>query len=167
MKVNQFVLTMDALPQNEAFARTVVASFCLNAQPTLEEISDVKTAVSEAVTNSIVHAYENKGIGKIKIKCKLNKNVLEVEVSDSGKGIEDVEKAKEPFFTTRPEEERSGMGFTVMESFMDSLNIVSELGFGTKVKMTKIFNSNSKEQKFTPTTNKKEVVDYVIARRNC
>jgi len=100
MKVNQFNLTMEAMPENESFARTVVAAFCLEAKPTLEEISDVKTAVSEAVTNAIVHAYENNG-GKIKIKCTLKKNKLEVEITDFGKGIEDIEKAKEPFFTTR------------------------------------------------------------------
>ncbi len=139
MRINQFVLTMDALGENESFARTVVASFCLNAKPTLEEISDVKTAVSEAVTNAIVHAYANRESGKIKIKCKLDKNKLLIEISDSGVGIADVEKAKEPFFTTRPEEERSGMGFTVMESFMDSLKVVSEAGKGTTVYMTKVF----------------------------
>lgn len=157
MKVNEFVLTMDALPQNESFARTVVASFCLELKPTLEEISDVKTAISEAVTNAIVHAYDNKG-GKIKIKCKLNKHKLYVEISDNGKGIEDIEKAKEPFFTTRPDEERSGMGFTVMESFMDELVIESVKDKGTKVKMTKTFGVEN--------INQAGSAPYVVARSN-
>lgn len=147
MKINQFVLTMDAQPENESFARTVVASFCLNANPTLEEISDVKTAVSEAVTNAIVHAYAGRESGKIKIKCKLNKNKLSIEISDSGVGIADVEKAKEPFFTTKPDEERSGMGFTVMESFMDSLKVVSEENKGTTVYMSKLFGQESANAK--------------------
>ncbi len=158
MKDNEFVLTLKALGENESFARTVVAAFCLEAKPTLEELSDIKTAVSEAVTNAIVHAYDGAD-GKIKIKCKISKNKLTIEVSDFGKGIEDVEKAKEPFYTTRPEEERSGMGFTVMESFMDSLEITSKLGVGTKVKMTKTFGVVEPKENF-------EREEYAIARRN-
>ena len=124
-------------PNNEAFARIAVASFIANLDPTVEEMSDVKTAVSEAVTNSIIHGYENeKGIVKIKVGI-INKTV-EIEVIDRGKGIEDIEKAKEPLYTTKPELERSGMGFTIMESFMDEMHIESIIGKGTTVFMKKI-----------------------------
>ncbi len=124
-------------PNNEAFARIAVASFIANLDPTVEEMSDVKTAVSEAVTNSIIHGYENeKGIVKIKVGI-INKTV-EIEVIDRGKGIEDIEKAKEPLYTTKPELERSGMGFTIMESFMDEMHVESIIGKGTTVFMKKI-----------------------------
>ena len=123
-------------PNNEAFARIAVASFIANLDPTVEEMSDVKTAVSEAVTNSIIHGYENeKGIVKIKVGI-INK-IVEIEVIDRGKGIEDIEKAKEPLYTTKPELERSGMGFTIMESFMDEMHVESIIGKGTTVFMKK------------------------------
>ncbi|HLR35972.1 MAG TPA: anti-sigma F factor [Tissierellales bacterium] len=123
---------------NEAFARVVVSAFAAQLDPTIEEISDIKTAVSEAVTNSVIHGYEN-GEGIIIVESWIKGNKVEIVVSDNGNGIEDIEKALEPFYTSKPELERSGMGFTVMETFMDSLEVYSESGKGTKVKMTKTF----------------------------
>ena len=126
--------------QNEGFARVGVASFASQLDPTLEEISDVKTAVSEAVTNAIIHGYEN-GEGIINIEVTLTGNELTLTVSDSGVGIEDLELAMQPLYTSRPDLERSGMGFTVMETFMDSLKVESNKGKGTKVIMKKKFKS--------------------------
>jgi stage II sporulation protein AB (anti-sigma F factor) len=123
---------------NEAFARIAVAAFASQLDPTIEEIADIKTSVSEAVTNSIIHAYpETEGI--VKIKARLFENEIEIEISDNGEGIENIEEAKEPLYTTRGNLERSGMGFTIMESFMDSLKVESVLGLGTKVIMGKKF----------------------------
>ncbi len=127
---------------NEAFARITVAAFASGLDPTIEEISDIKTAVSEAVTNSIIHGYENNE-GIIKINCKIDKRKIIIEISDTGKGIENIDIAKEPLYTTKPELERSGMGFTIMESFMDELKIESILGLGTKVTMTKTIKENT------------------------
>lgn len=121
---------------NEAFARVAVAAFAAQLDPTIEELADIKTAVSEAVTNSIIHGYEDKQ-GIIKIVCRLKENEIIIEISDTGKGIEDIEAAKEPLYTTKPNLERSGMGFTIMESFMDSMEIESIVGLGTKVTMSK------------------------------
>lgn len=126
--------------QNEGFARVGVASFASQLDPTLEELSDVKTAVSEAVTNSIIHGYEN-GDGIIIIEVTLAGNELTLTVSDTGVGIEDLELAMQPLYTSRPDLERSGMGFTVMETFMDSMKVESIKGKGTKVIMKKIFKS--------------------------
>lgn len=126
--------------QNEGFARVGVASFASQLDPTLEEISDVKTAVSEAVTNAIIHGYEN-GDGTIIIEVTLTGNELTLTISDNGVGIEDLELAMQPLYTSRPDLERSGMGFTVMETFMDSLKVESIKGKGTKVIMKKIFKS--------------------------
>lgn len=125
---------------NEAFARITVASFAAQLDPSIEEISDIKTAVSEAVTNSIIHGYDNK-IGIIHIECTLFANSIEIIITDDGKGIENIEKAKEPLYTTKPELERSGMGFTIMENFMDELKIESVLGEGTKITMKKVINN--------------------------
>ena len=133
---NQMIVEFDSISKNESFARVVVAAFVARLDPTLEEISDVKTAVSEAVTNAIVHGYEDK-TGIVTLICKIHENEVYIEVSDSGKGIENVEMAKQPLYTTRPNLERSGMGFTIMESFMDELNVQSILGLGTKVTMKK------------------------------
>lgn len=121
---------------NEAFARIAVAAFASQLDPTIEEIADIKTSVSEAVTNSIIHAYpESEGI--VKIRARLFENEIEIEISDSGEGISNIEEAKEPLYTTKGNMERSGMGFTIMESFMDSLKVESVLGLGTKVTMGK------------------------------
>jgi stage II sporulation protein AB (anti-sigma F factor) len=137
---NEMILEIPSKSQNEAFARSVVGAFASQLDPTIEEISDVKTAVSEAVTNAIIHGYEN-GHGFIKIIAKIEDNMLKVEVTDEGRGIEDVNIARQPLFTSKPELERSGMGFTVMETFMDNVEVFSELGKGTRVVMTKTFNS--------------------------
>ena len=134
--LNSMELIIDAKSQNEKFARSVVGAFFAQLNPTLEQLEDVKTAVSEAVTNCIVHAYESKQEGKIHISCQLTADTLFVEIVDFGKGIEDVEKAMQPFFTTVSTGERSGMGFTVMQAFCDSVEVTSQQG-KTSVKLTK------------------------------
>ena len=132
--INQTSIKFDSRSVNEGFARMAVAVFVSQLDPTLEELGDIKTAVSEAVTNAIVHAYPN-SLGKISIKARiLEDRVLEVVVRDWGAGINDVEKAMEPLYTTGGEE-RSGMGFTIMESFTDQLKVRSEPGKGTRVTM--------------------------------
>ena len=133
-------LIIDSNSQNEAFARTVVAAYITRLDPTLEELADVKTAVSEAVTNSIIHGYENKKDGIIRIEACISGNNVTIKIVDFGKGMTDVEKAMEPLYTSRPDLERSGMGFTVMETFMDTLEVTSEEGKGTTVIMSKKFN---------------------------
>lgn len=121
---------------NEGFARMTVAGFVSALDPTIEELADIKTAVSEAVTNAIVHAYENDA-GKITIKAQMIDRTIIIQVKDNGKGIEDISKAKEPLYTSKPDLERSGMGFTVMESFMDKLTVRSKVGKGTTIIMRK------------------------------
>lgn len=133
---NEMIVEFSSVAQNESFARMVVAAFITGTNPTLEEVSDVKTAVSEAVTNSIIHGYEQKD-GMIRIKAKVNGRQIYLEIIDEGKGIEDVEKAMEPMYTTKPGEDRSGMGFSFMEAFMDKLEVQSTYGKGTVVKMWK------------------------------
>lgn len=140
--MNQMQLKFISGSENEIFARNVVAAFALPLNPTLSELSDVKTAVSEAVTNAIVHGYAGKE-GWITVECTLEGTTLHITVSDSGKGIEDVEQALTPFFTTMPEEERSGMGFTIMQTFMTSFSVESKLGEGTTVKMSKQFGAEA------------------------
>ena len=134
---NEMKLEFVSKSNNEAFARITVAAFISQLDPTIEELADIKTAVSEAVTNSIIHAYED-DTGTITIKCKLFGNSALIEISDNGKGIENVEMAKEPLYTSKPNLERSGMGFTIMESFMDEMKVESILGLGTKVTMKKV-----------------------------
>ena len=136
MHNNYVYIKIPSLSVNESFARAAVAAFCSSLNPTMNEISDIKTAVSEAVTNAVVHAYEDE-IGEIEIQCRIKGQVVEIIIEDFGCGIADVEKAREPLFTTRPELERSGMGFSVMESFMDELVILSEKDVGTKVILRK------------------------------
>jgi stage II sporulation protein AB (anti-sigma F factor) len=137
---NYMDLKIPSKSQNEAFARVVVAAFASQLDPTIEELADVKTAVSEAVTNAIIHGYDNSE-GIITIKCQLTEDGIEVEVSDSGRGIEDIAQARQPLYTSRPELERSGMGFTVMETFMDELEVYSTKDQGTTVIMRKKFAS--------------------------
>lgn len=139
---NNMKIELEALPENEGFARVAVAAFITPLNPTMEEISDVKTAVSEAVTNAVIHAYEERG-GKIAIRCGLEKDLLHMEIEDWGKGIENVEQAMEPLFTTRPDLERSGMGFAFMEAFMDGLEVESVPGKGTTVIMEKKLGNSS------------------------
>lgn len=147
---NEMEITFDAISDNEAFARVAVSAFVAHLDPTLEELADIKTAVSEAVTNAIIHGYENlqnyktlKGRqavyhgGKVSVRCVLDEDTLHIEVRDQGKGISNVEQAMEPLFTTKPELERSGMGFAFMEAFMDDLEVESEPGKGTTVRMKK------------------------------
>ena len=129
-------LIIDSKSENESFARVAVAAFCTRLDPTLEEITDIKTAVSEAVTNCIVHGYEG-GKGKIYINVNITGNTAEVIVKDYGVGIENIEKAMEPLYTTKPEQERSGMGFSFMEAFMDELEVSSARNKGTTVIMRK------------------------------
>lgn len=133
---NEMKLEFISKSTNEAFARVAVAAFASQLDPTIEELADIKTAVSEAVTNCIIHGYETKQ-GIVKIVGRLRENEIILEISDNGKGIENIDIAKEPLYTTKPNLERSGMGFTIMESFMDSMEIESIVGLGTKVTMSK------------------------------
>ena len=134
--MNELHVSFPAVSQNEALARGVAAQFLRLSDPTLEELSDVRTAVSEAVTNAVVHAYGNRG-GTVDMLLRMDDGVLTVAVSDKGRGIEDVEAARQPFFTTAPEDERSGLGFVVMEAFMDSVDVRSQPCMGTTVTMKK------------------------------
>lgn len=129
---------MESRSHNEQFARVVVAVFASRLDPTVEELNDIKTAVSEAVTNAIIHGYEEKdGWVEMEVSVDTTARELTVTVSDAGRGIEDIEKAREPFFTTKGENERSGMGFSFMEAFMDTLEVESEAGRGTRIRMSK------------------------------
>lgn len=130
MNTNKMILTIEAKSQNESFARSVVAAFFSQLNPTIEQIEDLKTAVSEAVTNSIVHGYQGSQQGKIEIKCMIHyeEKFLQVQIVDYGKGIDDVQKAMQPFYTTVESGERSGMGFTVMQAFCDKVEVASENG---------------------------------------
>lgn len=145
--INQNEMKLEFLSKsnNEAFARITVAAFVASLDPTIEEISDIKTAVSEAVTNSIVHGYEDR-LGIINLRCKINDREVTIEISDNGKGIENIEMAKQPLYTSKPNLERSGMGFTIMESFMDELQVESVLGLGTKITMKKTIKEQPKEE---------------------
>ena len=134
--INEMKLKFTSLSENESFARLAVASFCSAKFNDIEDISDIKTAVSEAVTNSIVHGYQNT-MGEIEINCSLTDERAEIEIVDYGIGIADVNNAMKPFFTTKPEMERSGMGFTVMEGFMDKVLVESKTNVGTKVTLIK------------------------------
>ena len=133
---NSMTLTFSSFAANEAFARTAVAAFILPLDPTVSEITDIKTAVSEAVTNAIIHGYESSS-GDIVLMCSYEGRDIYIEISDRGKGINDVQKAMTPLYTSRPELERSGLGFTVMETFMDSLKVDSAPGQGTRITMAK------------------------------
>ena len=133
---NEMMIEFDSRSCNEGFARVAVAAFCTQMNPTLEEVADLKTAISEAITNAIIHGYDNE-VHKIRIECKIAGHDLYVTVIDHGKGIPDVKKAMEPLYTTRPELERSGMGFAFMEAFMDEIAVVSQPGVGPEVHMKK------------------------------
>lgn len=135
--LNEIKLSFPSISENERFSRLVVSGFASQLDPQVDEISDIKTAVSEAVTNSIVHAYKNE-IGKIELVARIYEdNVIYIKIKDHGCGIPDIKKAMEPLFTTSPEEERAGLGFAVMESFMDKLKVLSKEGKGTSVILTK------------------------------
>lgn len=140
---NEMELIFDSLSANEGFARVAVAAFMTQLNPTVEEVEDVKTAISEAVTNAVIHGYENQ-VHKIFIRCRIEEQTMFIEVEDKGKGIDDVEKAMEPLFTTKPEMERSGMGFSFMEAFMDDVCVESTPNEGTVVKMKKTMGKGRK-----------------------
>ena len=140
---NEMEIRFDSRSENEGFARVSVASFLTQLNPTVEEVADVKTAVSEAVTNAIIHGYEQR-VETVRIHCSIENQLFTVEISDRGRGIANVEKAMEPMFTTKPEDDRSGMGFSFMEAFMDSVEVESKVGEGTSVKMTKTIGKGSR-----------------------
>lgn len=136
IKTNRMRMDFESNSENEALARMAVATFIMPLDPTLEELNDIKTAVSEAVTNAIIHGYENTN-GQVHMECEIRNDTLIITVSDNGKGIENVEQAMEPMYTTKPEMGRSGMGFVFMDIFMDSLRVQSSKGLGTTVTMIK------------------------------
>lgn len=142
---NEMKLEFISKSSNEAFARIAVAAFASQLDPTIEELADIKTAVSEAVTNCIIHGYEDT-MGIVKIDCKLKGNCIEIQIADSGKGIEDIELARKPLYTTKANLERSGMGFTIMESFMDEVKIESIPEMGTKITMKKYISTEQVEK---------------------
>ena len=139
---NEMTIQFKAISENEAFARVVAATFVSQLNPTVSDITDIKTAVSEAVTNAIIHGYENKE-GIVTLFCGYIEDKVSIIVTDKGKGIKNIEQARQPLYTSKPELERSGMGFTVMETFMDDMIVESVVGVGTKITMTKIINRDT------------------------
>lgn len=135
--LNYMKLEIPAQSLNESFARSTIAAFAFSLNPTMEEINDIKTAVSEAVTNCVIHAYEDKKLGTISITSRLYTDMIEIIICDTGKGITDIDKAIQPFYTTSTDGERSGMGFTMIKALMDSLIVESTIGVGTTLIMTK------------------------------
>ena len=133
---NEMTIIFDSRPENEGLARIAAAAFCTQLNPTLEEVADLKTAVSEAVTNCIIHGYQGE-VNKIRMKCVRKERTIYLDIEDDGIGIENVEKAMEPLYTTRADQDRSGMGFTFMEAFMDEVKVTSQVGKGTCVHMSK------------------------------
>ena len=133
---NEMTIIFDSRPENEGLARVTAAAFCTQLNPTLEEVSDLKTAVSEAVTNCIIHGYQGE-VHKIRMKCVRRERTIYLDIEDDGVGIADVQKAMEPLYTTRADQDRSGMGFTFMEAFMDEVKVTSQVGKGTCVHMSK------------------------------
>lgn len=137
METNKMKISFLSVPENESFARVAVSAFAVQLNPTLDVLADIKTAVSEAVTNAIVHGYRDE-LGEVEIECGLfPEGILKISVMDRGCGMEDVAKAMEPFYTSQPEKERSGMGFSVMQTFMDKVDVISSPDQGTKVLMEK------------------------------
>lgn len=134
---NSMTLQFDSRSENESFARITVAAFVAQLDPTLEELTEIKTVISEAVTNAIIHGYDNRPDGLITITASIRGDTVFISVRDEGQGIEDVEQAKQPLYTSKPELERSGMGFTIIENFMDEMEIDSGIGQGTTVRMAK------------------------------
>ncbi|GEO25743.1 anti-sigma F factor [Alicyclobacillus acidoterrestris] len=142
VQVNNYLrLQFPSRSENESLARVAVASFVAQLDPTMEELTELKTAVSEAVTNAIIHGYEDRD-GEVRIECALTDNTVTIVIEDEGVGIPDVEEARQPMYTSRPELERSGMGMTIMESFVDSLEVESTIGRGTRVTMIKTFGAD-------------------------
>ena len=151
---NEMKLEFISKASNESFARITVAAFAAQLDPSIEELADIKTAVSEAVTNCIIHAYENR-LGVVRLSARLKEDEIIIEISDHGRGIENIEMAKEPLYTTKPNLERSGMGFTIMESFMDDVKIESVVKLGTKVTMSK------KIKKIEENTSEEKNIDFI------
>ena len=145
MYENEMHVQFSALSQNEAFARVIASAFASQMNPTLEEITDIRTAVSEAVTNAIIHAYERRADGVVYMDASIHDAVFEIAVRDTGKGIDDVALAMQPFYTSMPNLERSGMGFSVMEAFMDGVVVESQPGKGTNVIMRKIITGEEED----------------------
>ena len=133
---NEMTIIFDSRPENDGLARVAAAAFCTQLNPTLEDVADLKTAVSEAVTNCIIHGYQGE-VHKIRMKCVRKERTIYLDIEDDGIGIADVEKAMEPLYTTRADQDRSGMGFTFMEAFMDEVKVTSQVGKGTCVHMSK------------------------------
>lgn len=134
---NEMKIQFSALSQNESFARVTVAAFVAQLDPTMDELTEIKTVVSEAVTNSIIHGYENNPSGLVYIEVTIEDGFIEMTIKDEGIGISDVEEAMQPLFTTKPDLERSGMGFTIMENFMDNVEVFSQPGLGTEIRLRK------------------------------
>jgi stage II sporulation protein AB (anti-sigma F factor) len=134
---NEMKIQFSALSQNESFARVTVAAFVAQLDPTMDELTEIKTVVSEAVTNSIIHGYENDGSGLVYINVTIEDGYVDMTIKDEGIGISDVEEAMQPLFTTKPDLERSGMGFTIMENFMDEVEVFSQPGLGTEIRLRK------------------------------
>lgn len=134
---NFMTLQFASRSENESFARVTVAAFVSQLDPTLDELTDIKTVVSEAVTNSIIHGYDNRPDGVVKIAAEIEQDTVFITVEDQGAGIVDLEQAKQPLYTSKPELERSGMGFTIMENFMDEVEITTAIGVGTRIRMKK------------------------------
>ncbi|RPF55715.1 anti-sigma F factor [Aquisalibacillus elongatus] len=139
---NYMKVDFSAKSENESFARVTVASFIAQLDPTVDELTEIKTVVSEAVTNAIIHGYEESEEGLVTLECSIVNSEVELKIMDHGRGIEDVDEAVQPMYTSKPELERSGMGFTIMENFMDDLTIDSQVGYGTTVRLKKKFNQN-------------------------
>jgi len=143
MSSNDMKIVFSARSENEKFARMAVASFIAYLDPTVEELNEIKTAVSEAVTNCIIHGYNHDASKQVELAVSIEDTMVTIQITDEGKGIEDIELAREPLFTTMPDGERAGMGFTIMESFVDGFEVESELGKGTSVRMRRrILSSN-------------------------
>jgi stage II sporulation protein AB (anti-sigma F factor) len=136
-ETNEMKLTFSARSENEAFARVAVAAFISQLDPTMDELNDLKTVVSEAVTNAIIHGYDSDPGGMVTIEATINGDMVKLSIKDNGNGIEDLDLARQPLYTSKPELERSGMGFTIMENFMDGFEVSSEPGKGTSIAMTK------------------------------
>jgi stage II sporulation protein AB (anti-sigma F factor) len=134
---NFMALQFASRSENESFARVTVAAFVSQLDPTLEQLNDLKTVVSEAVTNAVIHGYNNRADCVISIEAEIDGDTVFLTIEDQGEGIEDLEQAKQPLYTTKPELERSGMGFTIMENFMDEIEVTTAVGIGTKIKMKK------------------------------
>jgi len=145
---NAMTLQFPSLSENESFARVAVAAFVSQLDPTLDELMDIKTVVSEAVTNAIIHGYEGRPDGIVTVRATIEGETVRIEVEDQGKGIEDIEQARQPLYTSKPELERSGMGFTIIENFMDETEIVSAPGKGTLIRMAKRIESRRKQALF-------------------